>query len=215
MRSMLKKYVTGCLGLALAVCLVGPCPAEASTILQFSDFSSDETLPGDLTARVTFEVTGTQLQITIDNQSDYQIAQLYFNTHTELTGLDFSTSPNPDWTISGSGEFQDEKVGGFGSFNWLIDFGSGDSRLEAGDTTNLILDMAGDDFSSIESSISNTLSTIPPGDIRVYAAIKFEAGPEDDSAFGAVVPLPGTCLLLASGLLGLVAIKRRKNWRSG
>ena len=143
MRSMLKKYVTACLGLALAVCLYCPGPVEASTILQFSDVSSDETPAEDLKATVTFQVSGDQLRINIDNTSEYQIAQLYLNTDTTLTGLEFPGSTNSEWTISGSGAFQGERGDGFGLFNWLIDFGADHNRLEAGDTTNLILDMAG------------------------------------------------------------------------
>ena len=206
MRSMLKKYVRGCLALALAVCLFGPCPAEASTTLQFSDFSSDETPPGDLTAIVTFTVDDSKLIIEINNTSAYHIAQLYFNTDESLTDLDFSTSPNPDWTISGSGASQEERADGFGLFNWLIDFGSGDSRLDA-EITTLALNMPGN---TSESIIGNKFSVIPPGDRPAIAAMKFEAGPNGDSAFGAtntVVPLPSTCLLLASGLLGLVAVR--------
>jgi len=208
MRGMLTKYVTACLGLALALCLVGPCPAQADTILQFSDVSSDETLASVLTAIVTFEVSGNQLLIDIDNQSNYQIAQLYFNTDDTLTGLVFSNSPNPEWAISGTGEFQGEQADGFGLFNWLIDFGSGDSRLGASPpTTSLTLDMTG---TTSEATIGSKWSTIPPGEIQALAAMKFEAGPAGDSAFGAVVPIPGSWVLLASGLLGLVAIKRKK-----
>ena len=67
-----------------------------------------------------------------------------------------------------------------------------------------------------EATIGSKVLTIPAGEIRALAAMKFESKPGGDSAFGAtntVAPLPGTCLFFASGLLGLIAVRRRKGWR--
>jgi hypothetical protein len=198
------------IGLAtLGVDTSGRGAAEASVMFSFSDVSSNETPPGVLTSTTTFTVSGSQLLIDVDNTSSYEIAQLYFNSDTTLTGLAFDESAatdfNPSWSISGTGAFQTRTADGFGQFNWLIDFGS-TTRPGSG-LTSLTLDMTG---STLESTIGSTLSSVPPGEIRALAAMKFESGPGGDGAFGAVVPLPGTWLLLGSGLVGLVLIGRRK-----
>jgi hypothetical protein len=200
------------LGFSLAALLLCA-TAEGTAILGFSDYSSDETSPSDLDANVQFTVTGSQLIIDIDNQSDFQISQLYFNSDIDLTGLDFAagSGANSKWKTQGGGDKQGKSADGFGKYNWLIDFGNDANRLPPG-TTQLVLDMTG---TTTEATIITKLSQIPPGDIQALAAIKFEAGPNADSAFGAtitLVPEPTTFIVLGVGLLllGLFYRKRQK-----
>ncbi|MBI3909885.1 MAG: hypothetical protein HY320_03015 [Armatimonadetes bacterium] len=213
----------------LLVALVGiicftAAPAHAQTTLTFSGFSSDATSPSVLTGQVTFHVVGSQLNISINNTSAFKVAQLYFNSDTALTGLAFAGSVNAAWSIAGGGASQTKQADGFGKYNWQIDFGSGDNRLAAGSVTALTLNMTG---TTLESTIGNKLSTIPPGSIQAIGVLKFEAGPGDDSAFGAtnqpgvpsnppvtpVVPEgPGGLLLIAGilPLLGIAVLARRR-----
>jgi hypothetical protein len=195
-------------GVLLVLCAaagLAPNRAEAAVVLSFSDGSSDETPASALTAEVKFEVIGSQLKVTITNTSEYRIAELGFNSDTTLTGLAFDPSGSTDgaWSVAGSGESQNHGMDGFGALNWHVDFGSGNTRLAAGSTTTLVFNMTG---TTSESTIATKLSRIPPGERRAVSVIKFEAGPNDDSAYGSsgLVPEPSTALLALSAcsLLG-------------
>lgn len=196
------------LGALTALALFPLATVNATQILEFSDFSSEETiLASELSAQVKFTVSGEQLLIELDNTSDFSIAQLYFNSDSGLTGLNFAESYNSNWSISGTGDSQDQNANGFGNYNWLIEFGSGDSRLSSGVTTNLRLNMTG---TTSEGTIGSKLSGIPSGHTQAIATIKFEAGPDDDSAYGASIPDPVAVFLLGSACLIGFAGARRK-----
>ena len=205
----MKKVFIFLGALLTAVVLFPLATVNATQILEFSDYSSEETiLASELSAQVKFTVFGDkkQLLIELDNTSDFSIAQLYFNSGSGLTGLNFAESYNSNWSISGTGAFQKQKASGFGKYNWLIDFGPGGSRLSSG-VTYLILDITG---TTNEGTISSKLSTIPPGYQRAIAAMKFEAGPDDDSAYGATIPDPAAVFLLGFAcLIGFAGARRR------
>lgn len=191
---------------ALTVLVLFPlATVNATQILEFSDYSSDDTPASVLTASVGFTVSGTQLLLDITNTSDFLIAGIYFNSDVDLTGLEFAGT-NLAWSISGTGNSQDKGADGFGSYNWLIDFGSGADRLSSG-LTQLTLNMTG---TTSEDTFGSKLSTNPPGNIRAFAAMKFEAGPGDDSAYGASIPDPAAVFLLGSACLIGFAGARRK-----
>lgn len=185
--------------------------ARASVILDFSDFSSDETPVSALDAFVQFSVSAGQLFVGINNTSSYSIAQLYFNTDTTLTGLAFNASgaTNSAWSVTGTGASQTLGADGMGRYNWLINFGSGSNRLASGSLMNLVFDMTG---TTSEATIGSKLSINPPGKVMALAVIKFEAGPNDDSAFGGTtttrVPEPSSALLLGAGLVALIRSRR-------
>jgi hypothetical protein len=172
-------------GLSLGVVIWGlalHAGSQADVITHFSEFSSDATDDADLTASAQFSTSGSNLGITINNMSSFSIAQLFFNSDSAVSALSFDplSSPNPAWSIAGAGASQGLGADGFGRYNWLIDFGSGGSRLGAG-ITNLSLGMTG---VTSEATIATKFSVIPPGDVPAVAATKFEAGPGGDSAFG-------------------------------
>ena len=198
------------LGALTALALFPLATVNATQILEFSDYSSDETPVSELTAVVEFTVSGTQLLLDINNTSDFLIAGIYFNSDSGLTGLAFDGTVDSAWSISGTGASQNQNGNGFGNYNWLIDFGSGDSRLSSG-VTSLILDMTLDMTGTTnEGTISSKLSRIPPGHTQAFAAMKFESGPGDDSAYGASIPDPVAVFLLGSACLIGFAGARRK-----
>ena len=189
----------------LALCLFTG-HANASMILPFSDLSSDKTAADDLSATVMFTVSGNQLFIDITNDSDYQIAQLYFNAAPTLTGLSFA--PLLDWSIFGAATDPEQVKSPFGEYDWLIDFGSGPANRLGSGLTQLTLVMTG---TTSETMIGNTFSSNPPGGNSALAVLKFEAGPGDDSAFGAtLVPEPVTGMLMLGGCAVYGLCRRRK-----
>lgn len=183
--------LTACAGLTAAV-------ATADITLLFSDFSSDETPPDVLTAEVTFSVDNQdeRMVITINNTSRYSIAQLCFNTDNTLHGLELEDAPD-GWSVEGGPDPQSQGAAGFGYFNWLIDFGN-ENRLPHGETV-LFLEMDG---TTEESTIGHKMSTGRDPNLNVLAALKFEQGPDDDSAFGGSVTVDDGCpefILATSG----------------
>jgi len=183
-----------------------PVQARAAVVLDFSDRSSDETPASVLNAVVSFATSGNQLLIDINNLSNYDIAQLYFNADPTLTALAF-TGPT-SWKVQGTGRTTTYAADGMGSFNFVIDFGKPATWLDPGTITSLSLTMSG---TTSDAGFLN-LSTIPPGQYQEMSVLKFQSGPNDDSAFGGtstVVPEPATLLLVGSGI-ALAARRRRK-----
>jgi hypothetical protein len=146
------------------------------------------------------------LVITLDNQTAapnaYAINEVYFNFAWDSSLFGFNS------TNTGSGVLNDVNVpinaDGFGTFDANITgFG-----LASGGTEVWQIDLGAN---GITMSDFDVLSSIPPGDIRAFVALKFVQGPGDDSAYGAaVVPVPAAVWLFGSGLLGLVGVARRK-----
>jgi hypothetical protein len=205
---MMKKILTALLGMLF---LVGLNQAQALT-LNFSDMSSDETDAALLDATLDFSITANAadggsdlLTLTLDNQTTapnaYTIDDLFFNFTGDSSLFSFDSSNSGSGALSagpitadGFGEF-DSTIGGFG--------------LASGGTEVWQIDLGANGITMADFDV---LSTIPPGEFRKTAALKFVQGPGDDSAFGGVstVPVPAAVWLFGSGLLGLVGIARRK-----
>ena len=193
----------------LTICVTQATDAYGDKILGFSLQSSGDTPPSVLTATATFQISGSQMLIDIDNTSSYDIAALYFNSDTTLTALAFDPSStfDPAWSISGSGLTQNQSGDGFGKHNWEIDFGNGATFLDNGLTT-LMLKMTG---TTSEDTIATKSSWNPPGETSAIAVMKFQAGPGGDSDFGTgyLAPLPLTagmglglfCCLAVAGVI--------------
>ena len=99
-----------------------------------------------------------------------------------LTMIEATTQEQRDDDISESGPGENVV------FELLINLGSGTFTMA--------------DFEDLSQDTSAT------GNILSLAAAKFVNGPGDDSAFGNAIPEPGTAVLMALGLLGLVAVGR-------
>jgi len=216
---IIRKVIITMIALGLVAVGCGTAGAAPITIT-LSHFSSDLTPAGVLDARFVFSTIGNYLNLLVYNDTAdpdaYKINQIYFNATGNVTGLELVPDffP-PGWTL-----LNDEAAGGFGVFDFYLDGGNGND-------SNLI---PPGEFESFGFAISGTgppfpetdfvsFSTIPPGDTVALAAAKFIGGPADndpdeedeDSAFGAAVPIPGAVWLLGSGLVGLVAIRRKRS----
>lgn len=210
----MKNILSALLGMVM---LAGLNQAQAALVYVFSDVSSDATPASDLDATLTFNITaggsGTLndlLTLTLDNQTTapntFSINEVYFNFTGNHGGFSMESG-------SGTLNHGPTPADGFGNFDIKLD----GFLLAAGGTSIWEIDLG---LTGVVDSDFNDLSTIPPGDTPYFAALKFVQGPCDpevtgecveDSAFGAVVPVPAAVWLFGSGLLGLVGMARRKS----
>jgi len=211
-----------------AATLLAASSAQATTII-LSELSSDTTSAGQLDATLDFQVAGTTLTLTVDNNTaapaTFQMNEVYFNALSNVTGLTLTSathSVNGDvtagWSVS-----TNVAADGFGVFDFgLIDgVGTGNpNAIDSGESIIFTLDISGTPTFDMNDFVD--LSTNPPGSIQAFAAAKFTdcAGSGClaalDSAFGSssdpsfVIPEPSTVALLGLGLVSLTARRRRQ-----
>jgi hypothetical protein len=202
---------------ALALLLLAA-PAGAGTI-SLSDMSSEQeeggTPPEVLTADLTFTVVGNTLTLDVDNLSNYDIAELYFNSTSDITSLTLDQPPtDADWLLIGP-----QSVSSFGTFDHHVSVQGSINQSSAtilsgtSQTLQFTLDCAGGATCDMADFIVNN-------DGGKAVAAKFQRGGEvfddnfpggDDSAIGASpVPEPGTAALLGLGLVALARVGRSR-----
>ena len=201
------------LGTVVVVGLLATSAADAGPVLTLSDLSSDETSPEDLDATLAFDVLGDRLILLITNDTAghdvFDISEIYFNSMDNETGLVLSL-PVPGWNL-----FRDQRADGFGTFDFalLSDLGNDPAEIIPGASLSFTFDVAGIDPVTAVNFASD-LSEIPPGEHPVVAAAKFVNGPGDDSAFGAVIPEPGTAVLFLFACGLAISSAKQKSHRS-
>ncbi len=184
-------------------------PARAGVVLTLSDLSSDETSPDDLSATLTFSVSGTSLDLIATNATSltdgFDITEIYFNTTSQITGLTLGAGGS-GWTL-----LADQSADGFGTFDYVLlnDTGNDLFEIAPGESRAFTLGIAGSGFYT-DADFTTQLSSVPPGSHEAIAAAKFVSGPGDDSAFGAVIPEPATGLLMLTAIALLSGRRRRQ-----
>jgi hypothetical protein len=225
---MMHAFViwAGALGFAF-VFLAGPAGAVSlPTSIVLSEMSSEQeeggTPPGPLDALVTVELSGTDLKITIDNDTsggpgagDYDISAVWLNLLGETI---VSVSPAGAGSGATSTGFDllappAVQVDGFGFFT--TGFGvSGDVNqnpdlITAGEQDVMVLLSCADGDCSGASLEDNANGKAVAAKFVNGGSV---FGDPNDSAFGAssvaVVPEPGTAGLVALGLLALASRRR-------
>ena len=173
--------------------------AAPGAVLTLSDLSSDETDPELLDATFIFDVVGSSLLFTASNDTPpvggYDLTAIYFNARSNVTELILDPAV-PGWTFH-TGESAD----GFGVFDFALisDSSNDEAQIQPGESLAFTFDIVGT-TPFVNDDFTTEFSVIPPGEHPALAAAKFQSGPGDDSAFGAVVvPEPATLLL---GLIG-------------
>lgn len=136
---------------------------------------------------------------------------------TSITGVSF---PNATWQqlgLSNNGESGNP----FGDFDFgaalggdFLGGGSPNAGIPVGSTYNFTFNFSGALLNGLTTqSFVNALSTDPPSAygpeffLARFKGITIGAG--SDKVPGVVVPIPGSLLLLGSGLLGLMGIRRK------
>jgi hypothetical protein len=182
---MLRYALAG----ALLIALSAAAPSHAA-VVTLSQLSSDETDPALLQATLEFIVSGDTLVLTVSNDSAFQIHQVYFNASDNVAGLTL-TSPTSGWSLQ-----TNKSADGFGQFDFALIGDNGIPKIGlqtilAGDSQVFTFDITPANGATVtDMDFVLNLSSIPPGGTPSLAAAKFIRGPADDSAFGAVIPLP-------------------------
>lgn len=194
--------------------------AEASgSSLVLSQLSSDATPASLLAATLDFQITGAnELTLRVSNDTAapdaYSLSEIFFNASANVASLTLVSATSSadglvtsDWALVAS-----QHAGGFGTFDFQLfndKKGGTKNEIAPGETVAFVLSIGGVGPFDM-ADFTSELSTIPPGEFPSLAAAKFVSGPDDDSAYGAVVPEPLTIFQLGMGLAGLSWLSR---WR--
>ena len=198
-------------------CTAGFAKADPIT-LNLSTHSSDLTDPALLLASFTFTVTGNTLTIDVTNgtsgANEFDISAIYFNFSGNVTNLLFTglSGPLADMTAWGlSTPAANNPINGFGSFDASVVDGQGamGNAIAPGDTFTFTFSFSGSGLSEADFVAETT-------DVGAFIAAKFVSGPPDpkdssmeDSAFGALIPLPPALPMGIAGLIGVAFLRRR------
>ena len=183
------------------------CSSVASaTVLTLSTNSSDGTSPSLLQATFNFTVAGNVLTLAVTNDTDnnapgdeYNINMIYFNFGGSITAVTV-TAP----LITGWSQVGPVMVDGFGMFDVGMENGVGENDpdvITPGETVTFTFNLTG---AGAKADFVNSVSTL-----NFFIAAKFVSGPSDDSAFGALIPLPMALPMGIAGLIGVAFMGRR------
>jgi hypothetical protein len=194
-------------------------PAGASTIsdaeIRLSEMSSEQeeggTPPNVLNAVVKFTVVDSTLTLDVNNTSNYDIVDLYFNSSDYISNLSIIPPTHADWRLGGH-----RKAGGLGTYDHHVtvtgNFNKSSATIQDGTWASLVFS-----FDCVDVDVCSVLDFAAiNGDKGKALAAKFVNGGDafgdpDDSAFGASpshMPEPGTGALLGLGLVALARARR-------
>lgn len=200
-------------------CVIPPEPPEGAEIgsICFSGELSDNDAPLDyFHANLSYwydPATGI-FGLTVNNWTNpgYTISEVFINVSSDVAGL----------SLIDKGGFYyasliaNSRAGGFGTFDYELDFGRGNTGLSSGHGTTFLFYVTGAGTAD-ELTLADFFSGLSWGGglTPAEAAIKFTQGPCDDSVYAIpcqpqVVPEPATNTLLGLGIVGMLMRKLRK-----
>lgn len=203
---MQKRVIVAFLVFIVSAFLFARVNANAG-LINLSDLSSTEGISPDvLDATFDFQVSNSTLTLTVDNQTtgtdSYYINQIYFNSASDVT---LTANDIDGWSFTTS-----ESAPGFGTFDYALIGGNGNHSPQIAPSGSDIFtfNIAGEapDQSDFITAFSQSQGQGSPTGI---VAAKFVRGPNDASSTGAAVPIPTSVFLLGTGLVSLIAFKRK------
>jgi hypothetical protein len=215
MKDLLKlKWVLLLLGL---ITFGLQAPAWAATTFDLFGFN----YPDQVAASVNFAYNSGsgQIDLSLTNNSDYdaKLTGFAFNVPDKITGVSGFTGPS-GWSES----FDPDNIntpGQFGKFDLAgltgPNFNGGDpgDGIPPSSTFDFTFVLLGSDLDLLtENSFLGLLSDAGRNDSPQPFIARFQnVGLDGSGSDVAVVPIPTTLLLLSSGLLGLVGVRRRSS----
>ncbi len=141
----------------------------------------------------------------------YTVSEVFFNVSDDVLGLTLVDNGG----FSGATLSQYRNADGFGTFDYKLDLGSGNTGLAAGGVATFVFEVCSE---SCDLTLADFFSGLSWGGGRTpaEAAIKFTQGPCGDSVYAIpgqpqVVPEPATNMLLGLGIVGLIMRRFRKS----
>lgn len=202
--------------------LIGMAVPAYAEVIVFSTQSSDSTPVDVMDAEVeySFDAGTNVLTFEVFNNTvapnGYTLSNLFFNVSDDVTGLSILSNGG----FTGATLAANQSAGPYGTYDWALDYGSGNTGITAGNSAVITFAVTGSNL-----DITDFFSGLDVGGGQDFeaavAAIHFTRGPNDDSSWGTgapegggsggeIIPEPGTVALMSLGLLGLAARRFRK-----
>ena len=150
-----------------------------------------------------FSVAGQTLTLTVTNNTlapnEFDINRVYFNANDQVGNLVSSSLPG------GWGLDFNMNADGFGIFDFELNHGppAGENHHLINPGQNKVFSFTFDGIGFSVKDFTTEFSAQFDSNMLMIAAAKFVRGPNDDSAFGGVVPAPGALgLLVVAGAIG-------------
>lgn len=203
----------------LALTFLVAMPASAATIFFSGDASDDDAPLSAFDGRIDYTFSGGVLQLTLWNDTtDYTLSVVGFNTSDNVDDIDVQegVDDEPLYDITVGGPISN---GGFGTFDWSLDLGSGNDGVAAGAGATFSFDVASAGPALTEDDFFSHFSIHAQNETGV-AVIHFARGPGDDSAWvipggnGDVVPEPVTVAMMGIGAALLGARRLGRNGKA-
>ena len=215
------------MALTLATVMCVPA-AHAFQIDIWGDTANSTEGLANFTGYLDYDPALFQLTVSLTNTTDasyggYLTAFVFNNPDDKIDGVTLTLDPAyPDFnTVLGGPSFQDSENGSpYGQFDigltTGVNFQGGDpvDGIPVGSTGPFVFLFTGTDLGSLTTQSFIDAYSVPPGDgqglqffVARFQGLEYGAG--SDKVPG-VVPLPGTVMLLGSGLVGLVGLRLRR-----
>ena len=217
----MKKKLLGFI--ILAVIMICPLRARALIIdldTAFSNFAPGAPGYNAEYGSVAIEDMGNDLKFTITVNTDVSgiladIQYFYFNSNIESSSVTLAGSDitSDSYSVKYNNTDNDHRPDGDGFFDIWVDFGAGSGGSGPLQETSFLMQMAGVDL-GIEDVLKQSYGHNQQGHYTVAAHFQTTDTTAGSEFLGGnppvdPIPEPATCLLLLSGLIGMIGVKKK------